>query len=179
MSDRDPDLAPRRLDAGMPDYSDPGGDDFVALARDRVPVRSMRASDLDAIIRIDRKLTGADRGAYYQRKLEEVMAESGVRISLVAEVDGLPAGFVMARVDYGEFGRTDPAAVIDAIGVGPEHGRAGVGRALLSQLLANLAMLGVERVRTEIAWDNFSLLRFLNRCGFQPTQRLVLTKRVD
>ncbi|MFQ5955763.1 MAG: GNAT family N-acetyltransferase [Kiloniellales bacterium] len=179
MPDTDPEVAPRKLDAEMPDYSDPGGDDFVALARDRVPVRSMQADDLDMIVRIDRKLTGTDRSQYYRRKLEEVMAESGVRISLVAELDGQPVGFVMARTDFGEFGRTEPAAVIDAVGVAPEHGREGVGRALMSQLLANLAALGVETVRTEVAWDNFSLLKFLHRCGFLPAQRLVLAKRVD
>ncbi len=170
MSDPGPDIA---------DHSDRGEDDFEALARDRVPVRSMQQGDLDAIVRIDRKLTGTDRSAYYRRKLEEVMVESGVRISLVAELDGLPAGFVMARTDFGEFGRSEPAAVIDAIGVAPEHAREGVGRALLSQLLANLAALGVETVRTEVAWDNFGLLRFLHRRGFLPVQRLVFAKRID
>jgi hypothetical protein len=37
----------------------------------------------------------------------------------------------------------------------------------------------VERVRTEVPWDNFSLLRVLHDCGFQPAQRLVLAKRAD
>lgn len=179
MSPADPEISPQRRDADIADHSDRGGDDYVALARDRVPVRSMQEADLEAIVRIDRKLTGTDRGQYYRRKLEEVMVESGVRISLVAEVDGAPAGFVMARTDFGEFGRTEPAAVIDAIGVAPERAGHGIGRALLSQLLANLAVLGVETVRTEVAWDNFDLLRFLHRRGFLPVQRLVFTKRVD
>jgi len=178
MPTQDMDLAPRRVDAGMPDYSDPGGDDFVALARDRIPVRSMREDDLAAIVRIDRRYTGRERNAYYQRKLKEVLSESGIRVSLVAEHDGLPVGYVMARVDYGEFGRTEPAAVIDTIGVAPDFAHHGVGQALLSQLFANLAGLHVETVRSTVKWDNFGLLRFLRGVGFQPAQRLVLTRPV-
>lgn len=172
----DPDIAQGRLDADIPDYSDPDGDDFVALSRDRIPVRSMAEGDLAAVVRIDRKLTGRQRTDYFERKFKEVMDESGVRLSLVAEIDATAVGYVMARVDFGEFGMTEPAAVIDTIGVEPGHARSGVGQALLSQLLANLATLRVDSVRTTVLWDNFELLRFLRRRGFVPSQRLVLTR---
>ena len=33
------------------DYSDPSADDFEALSRDKVEVRSLQASDLDALVR--------------------------------------------------------------------------------------------------------------------------------
>ncbi len=171
----DPDIAQPRIDAGMPDYGDPGGGDFVALPQDRTPVRSMAAADLDAIIRIDEKLTGRDRRDYYEAKLTEVMDESGVRVSLVAEADGRPVGYIMARVDYGEFGRAEPAAVIDTIGVEPGYGKQGIGSALLYQLMVNLDALHVETLRTTVAWNNFSLLRFLGRSGFAPAQQLVLS----
>ncbi len=171
----DPDITQPRMDAGMPDYSDPGGDDFVALPQDRTPVRSMAAGDLDAIIRIDEKLTGRERRDYYEAKLKEVMDESGVRVSLVAEADGRPVGYIMARVDYGEFGRAEPTAVIDTIGVEPGHDHQGIGAALMSQLMVNLDALHVEALRTTVSWNNFSLLGFLNRSGFRPAQQLVLS----
>lgn len=161
------------------DFSDPSGDDFEALSRDIVPVRSMEERDLPAIIGIDRKITGRDRSSYYKRKLAEALNESGVRVSLVAEVDGQFAGFVMARVDFGEYGRTVPAAVIDTIGVNPAFSHRNVGRALLSQLLSNLASLRVERVYTQLDWDNFALLGFLKRLGFNPSQRLSFTYPLD
>lgn len=169
----------QRFDAGMPDYSDPSRDDFVALSRDRVPIRSMTADDLDAIVRIDKRLTGRNRRKYYQRKLENVMSSSAVRVSLVAEIDGIAAGYIMARVDYGEFGTFEPVAVIDTIGVDPGHGRGGIGHALMSQLMANLSNLLIEVVRTELTWDNFQLLDFLKKTGFTPSQHLVLTKHVE
>ncbi len=178
MPRTDPGIAAPRLDAGMSDHSGPG-DDFAPLSRDRMPVRSMVEDDLPAIIGIDRRLTGRERAAYFERKLAEVMGESGIRMSLIAEVDGSPAGFVMARVDFGEFGLAEPVAVLDTLGVDPDQAHHGIGHALLSQLCTNLATLQVETIRTMVRWDSFELLRFLDGCGFAPAQRIVLTKRVD
>jgi ribosomal protein S18 acetylase RimI-like enzyme len=155
-----------------------GGDDFEALSRDRVPVRSMKEDDLAAAVRIDRKLTGRDRSAYYAAKLREMLTESGIRVSLAAEEDGFVVGFVMARVDFGEFGKVDKAAVLDTIGVHPGFAGSGFGHALLSQLFLNLATLQVETVLTQVSPDNIGLHRFLYSCGFHPSQRLVLSKTV-
>jgi ribosomal protein S18 acetylase RimI-like enzyme len=148
--------------------------DFGPLARDRIPVRAMKASDLARLVDIDRRITGRERRDYFDRKLEEALYESDVRVSLVAERDGQPIGFVMARVDFGEFGRVEPTAVLDTLGVDPDYRNQGVGRALLSQLFMNLTTLRVEGVRTEISWADQNLVPFLERCGFRPSQRLCL-----
>ncbi len=152
---------------------------FETLAHDRVPVRSLRPDDLQAILRIDRHITGRDRRAYYARKLEEAMREFAVRVSLVAEIEGQVAGFIMARVDFGEFGAAEPEAVIDTIGVDPGGFHRGVASALLSQLLTNLGGLRVERVRTKVAWNQFDLVGFLDRNGFRPGNRLALRLPID
>lgn len=178
MAKPTPDIPTRADDASEIDYSSPSGDDFEALSRDKVPVRSMTADDLDALIAIDRHVTGRDRRVYYERKLAETLDESGIRVSLVAELDGRPVGFVMARLDFGEYGRTEPEAVIDTIGVDPANSGHQIGTAMMSQLMANLSALKVERVRTEVAWDNFGLTAFLERCGFEPAQRLALRRMI-
>ena len=156
-----------------------GGDYYEALSRDRVPVRSLWEGDLAAAVRIDRKLTGRDRSAYYAAKLREMLTESGIRVSLVAEEDGFVVGFVMARVDFGEFGNVDKAAVLDTIGVHPGFAGSGVGHALLSQLFLNLATLQVETVLTQVSPENIGLQRFLYSCGFHPSQRLMLSKAIS
>ncbi|HXY90805.1 MAG TPA: GNAT family N-acetyltransferase [Xanthobacteraceae bacterium] len=164
---------PQRIgDAAEINYGGPSGPDFAALARDRTPVRTMTDRDLAALIAIDRRITGGDRSAYFEQKLAEALHESDVRVSLVAEREGRPIGFIMARVDFGEFGRLEPTAVMDTIGVDPDYRGQGVGRALLSQLLINLATLRVERIRTEIDWRERELFTFLDICGFRPSQRL-------
>jgi ribosomal protein S18 acetylase RimI-like enzyme len=155
------------------------GADYEPLSRDRVPVRSLLENDLAAVVRIDRKLTGRDRSAYYAAKLREMLTESGIRVSLVAEEDGFVVGFVMARVDFGEFGKIDKAAILDTIGVHPGFAGSGVGHALLSQLFLNLSTLQVETVLTQVSPENVELQRFLYSCGFHPSQRLVLSKTVS
>jgi ribosomal protein S18 acetylase RimI-like enzyme len=152
--------------------------DFGPLARDLIPVRSMVEGDLHALIAIDRRITGRNRSAYFERKLEEALRESDVRISLVAERDGRPIGFIMARVDLGEFGRTDSAAVMDTIGVDPDYGNCGVGHALVTQLLVNLMTLRVDKVLTEVDWSARDLLSFLDRCGFRPSSNLCFDRTI-
>jgi len=165
-------------DAAEVDYGKPAAPDYGPLARDRFPIRTVAAGDLGALIAIDRRITGKDRSAYFERKLAEALHESDIRVSLVAEQDGRPIGFIMARVDFGEFGRVEPTAVMDTIGVDPDYRQHGIGRALLSQLLVNLGTLQVERIRTEIDWRDRDLLAFLGSCGFGPAQRLCLDHTV-
>ena len=158
--------------AAETDYGRQPDPDYGPLARDRIPVRAMAERDLRALVAIDRRMTGRDRSAYFREKLAEALSESDVRVSLVAEGDGVPVGFIMARVDLGEFGRVEPVAVIDTIGVDPDYRERGVGRALLSQLLVNLMTLRVERIRTELDWREGALLSFLGHCGFRASQEL-------
>ncbi len=153
-----------------------GGDGAENLSRDRVPVRSLRPADLPAVVTIDRRITGRDRADYYRRKFDEALNESGIRLSMIATADETTAGFIMARVDYGEFGMTQSEAVIDTIGVDPDLRGRDTGTALLSVLLGNLETLRVENVRTEVPWNNYALLAFLEAHGFRPAQRLNLMR---
>ena len=169
-------MAPRLiLERVTLDYNDPSRDEFDDLSRDKVMVRSLSNDDLDQVVRIDKKITGHDRREFYQRKFQEVLYESGVRLSLAAEIDGLVVGFMMARVDFGEFGRTASEAVIDTLGVAKAFRSKHVGHALLAQLLGNLVTLQVDSVRSEVEWNNFGLLGFLESCGFAQSQRLALS----
>ena len=158
------------------DYSDNAANHFEHLARDMAEVHSLTEADLEAVVRIDRRLTGHDRGDYIRHKFREALSESALRISLVAHKDGTAAGYLMASADYGDFGRAEPVAVIDTIGVDPAFSHAGIGRALLSQLFMNLDALRVERVESVVAKEHFELLGFLYRVGFGPSQRLAFVK---
>jgi ribosomal protein S18 acetylase RimI-like enzyme len=160
-------------------FSAPGGNDFERLARDTADVHSMTPADLGDIARIDQGITGRDRGGYLRSKLAEAMDDSSLRVSLAARRDGVNVGYLMARVDRGDFGRTEPVAVIDTLGVDPEYARRGVGHALLSQLFANLGALRVERVETVVAQRDLALLGFLFAVGFAPSQRLAFMRRLD
>ena len=158
------------------DYSAQKQNDYEALARDHADVRTMQDDDLPDIIRIDRRTSGHDRAEYVKLLVDEALNDSAVRISLTARVDGIVAGFVAASTDFGDFGRSEPVAVLDTIGVDPDYAHHGVGHALLSQLLVNLEALRVERVETVVSSHNFELLGFLYDVGFEQAQRLGFVK---
>ena len=145
-------------------------------ARDAFDVAIMLQSDIEGVARVDRGHTGRDRRGYLCRTLREALADSAVRVSLAARVDGAVAGYLMARVDYGDFGRSEPVAVIDTVGVDSRRLHLGIGRALLSQLFMNLAGLGVERVETAVAPGNLDLMGFFYTAGFKPSERLSFVK---
>ncbi|MFP5412550.1 MAG: N-acetyltransferase family protein [Gammaproteobacteria bacterium] len=160
------------------DYSGAQSNDFERLARDAADIRSLSAADLPGIARIDRGITGRDRRDYIEHKLGETLRDSALRVSLGAWLDGVLVGFAMARADFGDFGRPEPAAVLDTIGVDPEYAHRGVGHALLSQLFLNLAALRIERVETQVAPQDLALLGFLYDLGFGPSQRLAFERRI-
>ena len=161
------------------DYGAPAGNDFERIATLRCDVRAMAPADLPQIVRIDHVLTGRNREAYIAAKLGEAMDESAIRVSLTARLEGAIVGYLMARADLGDFGRAEPVAVLDTIGVDPGYEHRGVGHALLSQLFASLGALHVDRVETVVEPTTpLALLGFLYDAGFKPSQRLAFVRPV-
>lgn len=158
------------------DYGAQQQNDYEALARDHADVRTLQPGDLPDITRIDRRTSGQKREEYVKLLVNEALNDSAVRVSLTARVDGIVAGYVAASTDFGDFGRTEPVAVLDTIGVDPDYAHHGVGHALLSQLFVNLQALRVERVETVVSSHNFELLGFLYDAGFEQAQRLGFVK---
>lgn len=160
------------------DYGARRGNDFERAASAAPDVRSMTPEDLPPILRIDRAITGRDRRAYVEGKLNEAMVDAAVRVSLTASLDGAIVGYLMASADLGDFGRAEPAAVLDTIGVDPAYARRGVGRALVSQLFGHLGALGVDRVETAVGPADHDLLGLLYATGFKPAQRLSFVRHL-
>lgn len=150
-----------------------------SLEHQDVVVRKLLPADLDAVIRLDAKITGRRRTEYFKLKLKENLAETGIKVSLAAEIDGLFVGYLLARVYYGEFGMTEPAAVLDSLGVHPEFQHRGAGAALIRQLRMDLGALGVGRLQTEVSWEDTDVLSFFRHEGFRPAPRLCLDLEID
>ena len=142
--------------------------------KQRVVVRKLVAEDLGAVVALDAVITGRRREQYFQQKLEQAMRDTGVQLSLAAEAEDRFVGFLLARVYYGEFGRPEPVAVLDTLGVDTSMRSRGVGRALLGQLQTNLHGLGVRTLQTEVSLDAMELAFFFHHVGFRPASRLCL-----
>ena len=141
-------------------------------------VRALRADDCSRLVKMDHDLSGRNRQAWYEGKIRRALDEADVKISLGVEEDGQLVGALLGSVHYGEFGQPEPVAILDTLLVDRRYARRGVGTAMLEQLLLNLSALRIERVRTEVAWDEHELMAFFARAGFAPAPRLVLERPV-
>lgn len=169
------DRAAGRRDAERDDLDrEPG-----VLETDAIPVRTLQAGDLEAIVRIDRKIVGRSRREYLAHKLDTALRDSSPCISLAAEVDGVVAGFLMGTLYYGEFGLPEPVAILDTLGIDPDRRHQRLASALLRQLVLNLRALGIDCLQTEVDWTQHDLLAFFAESGFRPASRLCLELRLD
>lgn len=146
----------------------------LGLRNETVQVRNLRPSDLEQVIALDARNTGARREEFFKLKLEQAITEVGLEVSLAAEVDGCFAGYLIARVYFGEFGCMERIAMLDSIGVHPDFSKRGVGHELVRQLRTNLLGLGVSTLSTVASWDDMRLLGFFQKERFRPATRLCL-----
>jgi len=150
-----------------------------SLETDHIVIRTLKADDLDWIVNIDAQHFQRHRREYYRVKIAEGEHDTGLRISLAATIKGEPAGFLMGRLYYGEFGQPEPIAILDSLGVATAFSGQKVAYALMRQLQTNLAGLGIERVQTQVEWDQVDLIKFFQRSGFRPASRLCLEMPVQ
>ena len=141
----------------------------------QVNVRMIRKNDLEAVVAIDKLITGQERREYYQRKFAMALDnEHNVNASLVAEVDGKVAGFMMGDVLFGEYGIADASATIDTLGVDPDFQKHGVASDLMDQFLFFFNDTATTEIYTLVNWNDFALEGFFSRHKFQPSKRISL-----
>jgi ribosomal protein S18 acetylase RimI-like enzyme len=149
---------------------------MAKLAAEDVDIRVMRESDLAPVTDIDYKVFGKRRPEYYERKIAEVLDQQSGRLvtSLVAEVGGKVAGFVMGSVYLGEFGIPESIAYLDTIGVDPDFQRQGIAGYLLDEFKTTVRKAGATKVHTLVNWADTDLLGFLANQGFGASNTLNL-----
>jgi ribosomal protein S18 acetylase RimI-like enzyme len=149
---------------------------MAKLAEEDVEIRVMRESDIGPVAEIDYKVFGKRRPEYYERKIAEVLDEERGRLvtSLVAEVGGQVAGFIMGSVYLGEFGIPETIASIDTIGVDPEFQRQGVAGYMLEEFKTTVGKAGVSKIHTLVNWTDTDLLGFFANGGFVAANTLNL-----
>lgn len=145
-----------------------------------VTVRPMRPDDLEAVIALDALVFGEPRRTYFERRLAALDQRESAdhTISLVAEVGGALAGFVMGTLASGEFGFSQVTALVDSIAVHPDQQRRGVGRQLASAFIAASAARGAREVYTLVNWNAWDMLKFFDELGFSLAQTVPLRRSI-
>jgi ribosomal protein S18 acetylase RimI-like enzyme len=105
----------------------------------------------------------------YGRFLESQMQQPD-KIVLVAELDGMIAGYVYAGNEGNDYMvLRGPAGEIYDLVVDPAHRRHGVGRQLLDAVIAALAELGATQVVLFTAEQNHEAQQVFAEAGFRRT----------
>src|SRR5574341_169023 len=136
------------------------------MSRTDINVRAAEPVDLDAIVRIDEKLSGQTRKEYWRHRLEMATLRPPW-MSLVAETDGRLVGFLFGWVSESEFGIARPTGWVDLIGVDPPYRGRGVGHALVDRFVRSGSELrAIEKVATLIDLGQADVREFFVRLGF-------------
>jgi N-acetylglutamate synthase-like GNAT family acetyltransferase len=138
--------------------------------------RALRPDDLDAVIDIDRRITGRARRGFFEKRLEAATGGTENFIVIAAEDGGKLTGYAIARIQAGEFDDAEPVAILDSIGIDPDCQRAGLGAKLLDAVTRTMKRLGIKELRTQTAWTDHALVRFFAANGFAMSPRIVLER---
>ena len=113
-------------------------------------------------------------GAFLGSQLDDPNA-----IVLVAEHDGKVIGYVFGAVEgYDYLSLRGPAGVVHDVIVDPQHRGNGVGRLLLTEILAVFKSRNAPRVVLSTAEHNSGAQRLFERMGFRRTM-IEMTRELD
>ena len=137
-------------------------------------IRALRPEDLPAVVAIDAVHEGRSRSAYIERRLHAALREPALHAQLAATDERGLAGFILARVLEGEFGRSEAGLRLELVGVrGDVLGRY-VGRRLFEALLSWARLHDVRQLTTAAAWRDTRMLHWMNATGFELAPHTVI-----
>lgn len=142
-------------------------------------IRPATATDIPAVIALDKEVTGLSKPEYWGDMFERYGAHSQQqRFFLVAEYQGRLDGFVVGEVRAWEFG-SPPCGWIFAIQVRPKGRLEGLGSRLFEAICNSFRDAGVDKVRTMLARDNNVILSFFRSQGMMAGPFIQLEMTLD
>ena len=139
----------------------------------KLEIRSIKESDLGAIVEIEEKNLGIKREGYWKRELQK-NKEGRFLGSCVAELEAKVIGFILGDIGSREFGMPENMGWIHTIGVHPDYQHMGVARALFDDYRKRFLKLDVDTVYTIVSLSDTMQLPFFEKIGFRPGNRIYL-----
>jgi ribosomal protein S18 acetylase RimI-like enzyme len=139
----------------------------------KVRIRPMEHEDIDSILAIDGKITGVRRAVTYT---ELITGDLGgvLALSIVAEVDGMVRGFILARRAY--VGEPTEVGLVQILGVDPDYQRQGIATKMVNALLDTCRDKNLSAVRIMINERDSQLEGLFEHLGFRRGELIDYTK---
>ena len=121
------------------------------MATQPLAVRGLMRTDLADVVAIDTSIEGRSRRDYVQQRLAAALRDPALHAQFAAlDADGL-AGYILARVLEGEFGRDARSLRLELVGVRPDAHHHGVGARLFDALVEWAGRHAIGELRTQAA----------------------------
>lgn len=133
-----------------------------------IRIRPLDELDISAIVAIDEAISGRYRPEVWERRISYYLRRAP-ESSVVAEVDGKVAGFMLGEVRSGEFGLEEPTGWIEVLGVDPGQRSKALGRRMAERMLEYFHSEGAHSVRTLVDEDREDIRGFFASLGFEPS----------
>jgi len=147
------------------------------MEKGTINIRRMGRGDIDAVLAIDRKISGG-RGLITYRDMVDADPGGALDLSFVSEVEGQVVGFILARLTYVGVPFIE-LAVIQAVVVDPDYQRRGIASRLVNALLGHCHAEGINTIRAVLDERNTELRRFFERQGFRRSELINYTRTFE
>ena len=145
--------------------------------KDTVNIREITLNDAQAIQNIRKAITADDADVDSIKLVEHQVRKKKDKSSLVAEINGNVAGYMISTTLYAGFGMKKSAWIM-AIGVHPDYMGQGIGLALASKICESYKDEGIEHIYSSVRWDSTDVLSFFKKLGFERSEFINLKKRI-
>ena len=142
-------------------------------------IRPLTRNDLAEVVAIDAAIEGRWRRNYVERRLAAALRQPALHAQFAATDSKGLAGFILARVLEGEFGRSQPGLRLEMIGVRPDARGQGGGAKLFRALCDWAGRHGIRDVRTSVGWQDAQMLGWLDAMGFRLASSVILDAALD
>jgi ribosomal protein S18 acetylase RimI-like enzyme len=142
-----------------------------------ITIRPLSDVDIDAITRIDEKVTGRYRPDFWEERVAYYIRRDP-ESSRVAELGGNVVGFMLGDLRGGEFGLEETSGWIERFGVDPAVRGKGIGKKLFTALAEYFKASGARTLRTFVDTGQAETATFLRAVGFGPSALTALEKKL-
>jgi len=136
----------------------------------------MEPEDINGILDVDRKISGAQRAITYRDLVREALGGE-VDVSFVAEIDNQFVGFVLAYLTYVRE-QISEACVIQIFGVDPKYQKQGVASKLIRALIEKCRTKKIKLIRVMLDERDGDLQGFFKRLGFDRGRYVDYSKTI-
>jgi len=133
-----------------------------------IRIRPLDELDISDIVAIDEQIGGRYRPEVWERRIGYYLRRDP-EASVVAEVDGKVAGFMLGELRSGEFGLEEPTGWIEVLGVDPAHRSKALGRRMAEAMLEHFRAQGAHSVRTLVDEQRGDIRGFFSSLGFEAS----------